>query len=86
MSKQLTTLPRHGTLPREDDGAIEFWRLTDDLRSKFVHSQHWSDEKVEEYNGKKAEETRKYFNILLIHQDKKFFISEPFKVIQDAIS
>ena len=34
----------------------------------------------------KAEETRKDFNIVLIHQDKKFIISELFKVIQDAIS
>ena len=33
----------------------------------------------------KAEETRKDFNIVLIHQDKKFFISDFFKVIQDAI-
>ena len=33
-----------------------------------------------------AEATRKYFNIVLIHQDKKFVISELFKVIQDAIS
>ena len=34
----------------------------------------------------KAEETRKDFNIVLIHQDKNFSISELFKVIQDAIS
>ena len=34
---------------------------------------------------KEAEATRKEFNIVLIHQDKKFFISELFKVIQDAI-
>ena len=33
-----------------------------------------------------AEVTRKDFNIVLIRQDKKFFISELFKVIQDAIS
>ena len=32
----------------------------------------------------KAEATRKDFNIALIHQDKKFFISELSKVIQDA--
>ena len=32
-----------------------------------------------------AEATRKYFNMVLIHQDKKFFTSELFKVIQDAI-
>ena len=31
-----------------------------------------------------AEETRKDFNIVLIHQDKKFFVSELVKVIQDA--
>ena len=32
-----------------------------------------------------AEAMRKDFNIVLIHQDNKFFISELFKVIQDAI-
>ena len=79
MSKQLSTLLRHGDLPREDDGAIEFWRSKDYLRNHVDKSQHWSDEKW-------AEETRKDFNIVLIHEDKKFFISELFKVIQDAIS
>ena len=44
VSKQLSTLLRHGHLPREDDGTIEFWRLKDYLRNDFVHSQHWSDE------------------------------------------
>ena len=29
--------------------------------------------------------TRKYFSIVLIRQDKKFFTSELFKVIQDAV-
>ena len=31
----------------------------------------------------KAEETRKEFSIVLTHQEKKFFISELFKVIQE---
>ena len=44
MSKQLSTLLRRGDLPREEDGAIEFWRLKDYHRNDFVHSQHWSDE------------------------------------------
>ena len=43
--KKLINLLRHGRLPREDDGAIEFWRLKDYLRNHFVYSQHWSDEK-----------------------------------------
>ena len=42
--KQLTTLLRHGHLPREEDGAIEFWRLKDYLRNEFEHSQYWSDD------------------------------------------
>ena len=54
VAKRLNTL-RHGQLPREEDGAIEFWRLKD-------------------------------FNFVLTRQEKKFFISELFKVIQDAIS
>ena len=35
VSKQLSTLLRHGHLPREDDGAIEFWRLKDYLQKHF---------------------------------------------------
>ena len=59
VSRQLSTLLRHGHLPREDDGAIEFWRLKDYLRNDFVQSQHWSDEKVEEYNGKRRRNQEK---------------------------
>ena len=44
VSKQLSTFLRHGHLLREEDGAIEFWRLKEYLRNDFVHSQHWSDE------------------------------------------
>ena len=44
MSKRLTVLLRHGRLPREEDGTIEFWRLKDCLRNEFENSQHWSDE------------------------------------------
>ena len=35
VAKRKNTLLRHGELPREEDGAIEFWRLKDDLRNKF---------------------------------------------------
>ena len=44
VSKQLSTLLRHGDLPGEDDGTIEFWRLKEYLRNDLVQSQHWSDE------------------------------------------
>ena len=45
VSKELSTLLRHGGLPREDDGAIEFWRLKDYLRNHVDQSQHWSEKK-----------------------------------------
>ena len=44
VSKRLSTLLRHGDPPREDDGAIEFWRFKDDLRNEFENSRYWSDE------------------------------------------
>ena len=45
MSKKLTTFLRHGSLPREDGGASEFWRIKDYLQNHFVNSRLWSDEK-----------------------------------------
>ena len=44
VAKRIKTLLRHGELPRGEDGAIEFWRLKDDLQNKFEYSQHWSDD------------------------------------------
>ena len=39
VAKRLNTLLRHGDLPREEDGAIEFWRLKDDFWNKIgAHS------------------------------------------------
>ena len=35
VSKKLINLLRHGSLPRDDDGAIEFWRLKDYLQNHF---------------------------------------------------
>ena len=45
VSKKLIHLLRHGSLPRENDGAIEFWRRKDNLQDHFVFCHHWSDEK-----------------------------------------
>ena len=41
MSKQLSTLFRYCNLPREDDGAIEFWRLEDYCIPKVVSDGNW---------------------------------------------
>ena len=84
VANRINTLLRHGELPREEDGTIEFWRQKDDLRNKFEHSQYWSDE-CGRARWQEAEATRKDFNVVLIHQDKKISTSELFKVIQEAI-
>ena len=53
------SLLRHGQLPWEEDGAIEFWRLKDDLRNDFENSQCWSDENVEEQDGRRRRQQEK---------------------------
>ena len=40
VSTTLINLLRHGSLPREDDGAIEFWRIKDDLQKYVLHCHH----------------------------------------------
>ena len=42
ITKRMIALLRHGNLPREEDGAIEFWRLKADSKSAFPHSAHSS--------------------------------------------
>ena len=45
VSKKLIHLLRHVRIQREDDGAVEFWRIKDDLQTHFLHCHHWSDDK-----------------------------------------
>ena len=46
VSKKLIHLLRHGKqLLREDDGAIEFWRIKDNLQKHFPYCPHWSDDR-----------------------------------------
>ena len=45
VSKKLIHLLRHGSLLRDKDGAIEFWRIKDYLQDHFLCCHHWSDEK-----------------------------------------
>ena len=80
VSKKLTNLLRHGHLPREDDGArderIIFGTILCILNIGLM--------KGGKVQWQKEEETRKDFSIALILQEK-FFTSELFKIVQDAI-
>ena len=44
VSKKLIHL-LHGSLPRENDGAIEFWSIKDNLQKHSLHCHHWSEDK-----------------------------------------
>ena len=44
ISKKVINLPRHSqTVQREDDGAVQFWRIKEHLQSQFPQILHWSD-------------------------------------------
>ena len=84
VSKQHSTLLRHGDLPREEDGAVEFWRWKDYFRNDFVHSQHWSDEMWKSTMARGGG-NKKRFQYCTDPSGQEI-ISELFKVIHDAIS
>ena len=84
VSKKLIHLLRHGSLHRENDGAIEFWRTKDDLQKKsgiVIIGPTTSGRKA----WQEEEETRKDTSIVLILQEQ-FCTSELSKAIQDAVS
>ena len=46
ISKKIINLLRHSqTVQREDDGAVQFWRIKFYLQSQFPQVQHWSDDR-----------------------------------------
>ena len=46
ISKKVINLLRHSqTVQREDDGAVQFWRIKEHLQKHFPYCPHWSDGK-----------------------------------------
>ena len=83
VSKKLNNLLRHDSLLREDDGAIEFWRIKIIFRT-ILCILNIGLMKSGKAPWQESEATRKYFSIAKILQEK-FFTSELSKVIQYAI-
>ena len=59
VSKKLIHLLRLGSPPRENDGAIEFWRIKDNLQEHFLYCHHWSDDKWKKTHGKRRRKQEK---------------------------
>ena len=46
ISKKVINLLRHSqTVQREDDGAVQFWKIKNYLRKQFPQVQYWSDDR-----------------------------------------
>ena len=43
VSKKVIHLRHSQKVHREDDGAVHFWRIKENLQNQFPHSPHWSD-------------------------------------------
>ena len=53
VSKKVISLLRHNqTVQREEDGAIQFWRIKFHLRNQFSQVQHWSDDSRRRFKKK----------------------------------
>ena len=84
VAKRLDTLLRHREIHREEDGAIEFWRLKDDLGNELEHSQHGSDEMWKSIMAGGGG-SKKRFQYCTDSSGQEIFISELFMAVQNAI-
>ena len=85
ISKKVINLLRHSqTVQREDDGAVQFWRIKNYLRNQLPQTQYCLMI-VGSHARQQEEEQKGDISIALIFQEQ-LFISELFKDIQDVIS
>ena len=83
-SKKLIHLLRLGKqVHREDDGAIEFWRIKDNLQKHFPYCPYWSDDRWKKRMAGGGGNKKRYQYCT----DSSGTVVHPelFKVIQDAI-
>ena len=84
ISKKVINLLRHcQTIQREDDGAVQFWRIKFYLRSQFPQIPYWSD--VGRHAWQQEEDQKEDISTALIFQEQ-LFTSDLFKDTQDVVS
>ena len=84
VSKKVTYLVRHSQpVHREEDGAVHFWRIKENLQSQFPQSPHWSDGRWKACLAAGGGDKRRFQ--FCTDALGKLFISELFRDIQDAI-
>ena len=84
VSKKVTFLLRHSQqMHREEDEAVHFWRMKENLQSQFPQSIHWSDARWKACLAGGGGDLKKSSTVLMLQE--QLFISELFRDIQDAI-
>ena len=58
VSKKLIYLLRHGSPPRDNDGAIEFWRIKDYHQDHFVFCHHCSDDTWKKHGKRRRKQEK----------------------------
>ena len=85
LSKKVISLLRHNqTVQREDNGAIQFWRIKFHLRNHSSQVQHWSDERWKVYLTAGGGSKRDISIALIIREES--FTSVLFRDTLDIIS
>ena len=85
ISKKVINLLRHSqTVQREDDGAVQFWKIKNFFRINF-HKYFIGRMIVGKHACQQEEEQKGDISTVLIFQEQ-LFLSKLFKDIQDAIS
>ena len=84
VSNKATFLLRHSQqMHREEDGAVHFWRMKENLQSQFTQSIHWSDARWKACLAAGGGEKRRFQ--YCPDASGTIVFSELFKDIQDAI-
>ena len=61
ISKKVIHLLRHSqTIQREDDGAVQFWRIKNYLQNQFPQNQYWSDDPWKAFLAAREKAKRRY--------------------------
>ena len=78
VSKKVTFLLRHSQqMHRDEDGAIHFWRIKENLQNQTPQSIHWSDDRWKACLAAGGGEKTNSSTVLMIPE--QLFISELFK-------
>ena len=74
VSKKVIHLLRHSQIAqREEDGAVQFWRIKNYLQNQFPQTQYWSDDRWKAMLGSRRRSKKDISVLQLIFQEQLFY-------------